>query len=220
MSWAEIKHALNSTLGTDNFKPLDQILARVAYIGSNEITETLLDSQVSRRAGVSSTVIGNFLADFDGTINVSCTMYNGNSTVSAGLFVVNYSESSEQDQLDTDSLLTLVTDETSYTTVSGNLSVKKGETYYFHLCNRSGTSKTLYCNSLTLGYGLGLVNNIIKSRQFGSKTGTGETDITIDSVNINNCILIVDGTAKGVIKNGTTITISDAECNWQLIEFY
>ena len=27
MSWAEIKHALNSTLGTDDFKPLDKMIS-------------------------------------------------------------------------------------------------------------------------------------------------------------------------------------------------
>ena len=32
MSWAEVKHALNSTLGTDEFEPLDQLLSHGAVI--------------------------------------------------------------------------------------------------------------------------------------------------------------------------------------------
>lgn len=41
MAWSEIKHALNSTLGTSNFESLDDIIKKYAYLGSIEFKEPI-----------------------------------------------------------------------------------------------------------------------------------------------------------------------------------
>ena len=42
--WAEIKYALNSTLGTDDFKPLDKLIRDSYYVyASDDLLKTLYD---------------------------------------------------------------------------------------------------------------------------------------------------------------------------------
>lgn len=41
MAWSEIKHALNSTLGTSDFESLDNIIKQYAYLGSVEFKEPI-----------------------------------------------------------------------------------------------------------------------------------------------------------------------------------
>lgn len=57
MSWSEIKYSLNSTLGTSNFKPLDEIINLYAIAGVKGYTPYVLDGVVRGLNGSWRTII-------------------------------------------------------------------------------------------------------------------------------------------------------------------
>lgn len=64
--WAGIKHALNSTLGTSDFKPLDQlIIGERAFVASDTAYSVMLDGAQSTTA-----TIGSFTPKLDGYVRV------------------------------------------------------------------------------------------------------------------------------------------------------
>lgn len=73
--WAGIKHALNSTLGTENFKPLDEIYKETVESLINSITISASDNPLKILVST-STMIGSggiiktFSANASGTVRI------------------------------------------------------------------------------------------------------------------------------------------------------
>lgn len=75
--WAEIKHALNSTLGTPNFKPLDKLFTEHLGLGATDATlkvlkieETLISSAFVNIGQFVPTVNGNVRIFLEAKTNI------------------------------------------------------------------------------------------------------------------------------------------------------
>lgn len=67
--WAGIKHALNSTLGTDDFKPLDEIIRGQRTLAASDATIAVISgSQDYVRSGA---VLPSFVAKTKGVVRVT-----------------------------------------------------------------------------------------------------------------------------------------------------
>lgn len=71
--WTGIKHAINSTLGTTNFKPLDKIIDETDKKGKNFVIEESSPSIISSSGYVSSGTpkIINFYPQISGRVKIS-----------------------------------------------------------------------------------------------------------------------------------------------------
>lgn len=77
MAWEEIKYAVNSTLGTDEFLPLDEIIKNLkTYVASDEHIIDLVTSQISVQAISTTPVqIGFIKPKVNGSIRLKVTGY-------------------------------------------------------------------------------------------------------------------------------------------------
>ena len=101
--WAGIKHALNSTLGTKDFKPLDELfkdsfqsLKTTVQNAINSVTvvasDTPLKILLSSKTQLSSSGIKKtFTANLNGTVKIKAEIENGISNYSVVLSCVNSS---------------------------------------------------------------------------------------------------------------------------------
>lgn len=72
--WAGIKYALNSTLGTDDFKPLDQIIIGQKRFSASDATIKVITQNEIRLSKESTQILGYFTPKLDGTIRLNATM--------------------------------------------------------------------------------------------------------------------------------------------------
>lgn len=77
MSWAKIKKAINSTLGTEEFKPLDKlILGEKRFVANSDI---VLHSFISERVALDFTS-DKFVSKLNGTLLLKINGSGGGST--------------------------------------------------------------------------------------------------------------------------------------------
>ena len=82
MSWSEIKYAVNSTVGTSKFKPLDQFIE--SLISINPTSEVIFEQEY--KANV-QTVIFEETMNFGGSIRVFNERLLPNATLSTKLYI-------------------------------------------------------------------------------------------------------------------------------------
>ena len=180
--WAGIKYALNSTLGTENFKPLDKIFfdGKLLEISSND--EDVLATITSENSKISPDgVDGGFVRQllttqkflYDGTITFRltgshhCTYYK--YSVQIGLAVYDESDSQVSKTLGT---TVTSTDTSGAAPFVGyvNVPVKAGQTLSFYVYTEGGgstssTGSTSVDINVTTQYILGRVIDKICVRE-------------------------------------------------------
>lgn len=175
--WAGIKHALNSTLGTSDFKPLDELIAdKIAKIvsgkslaASDTTYKTLSSSAVSVEVETLSenyVKLGNsFTVNAPGSIRIIASVTNprytddmGTSytTQNAKIYIVkgsiNYSPVDELSNIFA-TIDTGITSNAETKTVKYDLTVSAGTTYSVLIGDSTNKfhDKYLTCNSLKIG---------------------------------------------------------------------
>ena len=71
--WSQIKYAMNSTLGTSEFKPLDKIIEGQRTWGAGEPTIKILRESFS---SMSETELGTFTPKVGGSIRIAANLVN------------------------------------------------------------------------------------------------------------------------------------------------
>ena len=138
MPEAITKYAINSTLGTKDFKPLDKLIKdQRTYVAGDELLVILLNSSIS---GVSSTetIIPNvnFTSMVDGSISVFAHLYI--SDHNQGTLYISIYEDDVKISSFSASGKGISTSEN--VTISNDIIIKKGSKYTFYLqsTNRNG----------------------------------------------------------------------------------
>lgn len=127
MIWAEIKKALNSTLGTNNFKSLDEIIkGEKVFAPSNAEYISLISNSYSVNVGEELTLPVSFTPQIDGKIRLKLRV-NCQTVTTVGKFLVNSEE-------------VKVFNGNSYKSENNiDIDVVAGTTYTFGIKSTSGT---------------------------------------------------------------------------------
>lgn len=86
--WTGIKHAINSTLGTADFKPLDKIIeGQRTLAASDSVIQVVLSSTTS--IGSNNVVLGSFVPQTEGSVRIitRCSKKSSNINTNATLIV-------------------------------------------------------------------------------------------------------------------------------------
>lgn len=76
MSWAEIKHAINSSLGTDDFKPLNELInGTKGLVASDNLYMNLVTSNISVSSRDTYTIPINVNINWNGSFRLSGVFY-------------------------------------------------------------------------------------------------------------------------------------------------
>lgn len=142
MSWAEIKKAVNSTICTEDFQPLDEIFkGSWRFVACDDVTYKS-DTVTYSRNGSAFTLGNSYTAAADGTLTVKLlATTNSGITCTFGAYVNGALFSSDERS---------VTSTAEYT-FSNNVTFKKGDVLTFKFTRSSGTSAT-FGNLYFLGF--------------------------------------------------------------------
>ena len=135
--WTGIKHAINSTLGTADFKPLDKIIEGQRTLAASDSIIKVISS-TSKNIDTASRSFGTFMPKVDGSVRV----------------ILNYNsekETSETCELDIEEEGTLIASKKNKTYNSGtdfiffvDVNVKKNNVYTIKIfASRSMTAKAI-----------------------------------------------------------------------------
>lgn len=141
MSWAEIKKAINSTLGTNNFKPLNEIFqdSMVLYASDNSIANyTDANAKVK--------------VNYSGTCRIKAVVKGSTYSISSGAALVVYINNNNSASY---SITFSDTGVTRTFTPSLDINVSKGDTISVGYTTGSGVSITIQSWSLCGMIGLG-----------------------------------------------------------------
>lgn len=145
--WAEVKHAINSTLGTNDFKSLDKIIkGQRTYAASNALLAVLLHSSTAITTTKTTIPNVNFIPSVNGSLAVYLDIYEDYYPTSG-----NYVDFwIYENGVETASVRTMgnqfAYEETLTKTI--NIQIKKDKTYTFAIKSRYNDS--LYLTSLRL----------------------------------------------------------------------
>ena len=79
--WAEIKHAINSTLGTKEFMPIDKLIKSQRTLGASDSTLIVISSS-DRNTGTTRIELGSVTSKINGSVRLLA--YGGRSINSSG----------------------------------------------------------------------------------------------------------------------------------------
>jgi hypothetical protein len=163
--WAGIKHALNSTLGTEDFKPLDKLLKHYleehkSLAPSDSIYKVIQSGERYKEvpsSTISYTIIGGFTSNVTGAIRILAELKAELSsyTGSSYLYVlkgdsVDYTDSGGHTL--TNSVARMVASSEDYVTKSVDINIIKGQRYSFALGNgKTGTYSNITCSKIRIG---------------------------------------------------------------------
>ena len=82
--WTGIKRAINSTLGTSSFKPLDKIIKDVV---DGQRTLAASDSVIKVINSTPSSISNTFLTSKNGSVRIIATLYGGDNIIPARVWV-------------------------------------------------------------------------------------------------------------------------------------
>lgn len=139
--WTGIKHALNSTLGTDEFKPLNEIIdGQRTLAASDSVMKVLLSSDLSFSSSNKERVIGDFTPRRNGSVRVQSSLYfisssSSITTATCTISVITNYGAPEQ-----------TTVATYAPTFSSNNSIKDTQIIDLDVEVQAGTTYTLYIN--------------------------------------------------------------------------
>lgn len=136
--WSEIKHALNSTLGTKEFKPLDEIVLGNWNLAPSEKSYI---SESAQYAYNSATYTFSYNNKFKFLTNGSVTFYLLN-IASASSFEKTYTVNIYEDGRLIETIERTVEIQSTASAASKTLTIKKGSVYSFELVHRRGHSIT------------------------------------------------------------------------------
>lgn len=174
--FGKIKTDINNTIGTENFKPLNEIVIentkhlinKVQSINApkknihifNDHTITSLTTSVSGLTDATnrSKIIGTFTVNENqpvNTVEINCTVRsNSSSSVTCRMFVTTLSDSTLLADLNTSNVFSGSVSATSNTSVliTGAFFAEKGVSYYVHILPQA--SYFMYCDSCSISYDL------------------------------------------------------------------
>lgn len=199
---------------------------------SGNIKHTLINTEININY-TSSRVIAQFTAEYDGSVQIICSL-------DASVSYLNFGASEKQTSIaysDFESAMLGFGGGYYGTTILFSVNVKKGKTYYIHAVvkDSASPSKLKKCD---IGYDTYESNfSPIRSMQSGfTKANKSVVDVTINPVNTSKCIVLVfpaynganDSATSAVYSNftGTSIRVQGGYTsgytwvNWTIIEFY
>ena len=159
--WVEIKHALNSTLGTEEFKSLDKLIKQYleehkSLAPSENIYKVIENSSGSIQVSAQTTSfkkIGNsFVANCNGSVKILATLSNG-GLASAKFIVIKGAEPSYgKDNSITNQVLSLSASSQDFPVETGDINIEKGQTYSFHIGTiGERTTSAINCQQIAIG---------------------------------------------------------------------
>lgn len=131
--WSGIKHALNSTLGTSEFKPLDKIIeGQRTLAASDSVIKVLLST--SQNISSSQLTVGSFTPQVDGSVRISGKFTLKSLGSASSTLVLRVYLGTSQVALTS---VNLTNTQSEYTAIR-DLSVTKGNTYVVKVSSDSG----------------------------------------------------------------------------------
>jgi len=170
--WTEIKHALNSTLGTEKFKPLDKIIEgqKLFVTGGPVIANLIIDpiecAVYAQGIAKQPTFLGKFSTKISGTITANLYIVNGSYATDSIFYSV---KNKKGEEVAKNNIIT--TNDYKPTVVSLQVPLDAGEEYsfYAHMETAGGIStRNLSATSLKISA------QIIDSHYFDVETVNGK----------------------------------------------
>ena len=124
--WSGIKHALNSTLGTASFKPLNEIIEGQRNLAASDSVIAVVNSNPS-------SISGTLVTSKNGSIRIMATLYGGDNIAPARVWVY--------DPVTSEGLLELTAYNANGIVREGDIAVKAGKRYGFTVTRGTATIK-------------------------------------------------------------------------------
>lgn len=141
--WGEIKHALNSTLGTSDFKPLNEIVMQTKDLAASDyLYKVINNNEVSRKDIPTNSwvTIASLTMHRNGSARIKFDMRSnmeyGGVRISAPNGSVSINASSDTTA--------------GWVTQSANISFSKGDTIQISIGNSSGRTPDIYVKNMSL----------------------------------------------------------------------